>query len=313
MAQQPAGGVTVFAPSPILTVTLEAAGSHDTELHLHPGGQGFWIARMVAGLGEPVTFSTALGGETGRVLHGLIEAEGVTLDAVPMSATNGAYVHDRRTGERRVIAEVYGRGLDRHEADDLCNRALVSGLESAVTVLAGRSPKAVAASRLHGRLAKDLRANGRYVVADLGGESLTAALEGGVDLLKISDEELQREGYTQSDEVAEIVSAMERLNRAGARRVLISRASEPALVLVDQRVLEVVGPRIEPLDFRGAGDSMTAALAVAVARGLGLEDTFRLGAASGALNVTRHGLGTGSRADIERMAKHIVIRELGRR
>jgi 1-phosphofructokinase len=36
----------VFAPAPQLTVTIERAGDDD-ELHVHPGGQGIWQARML--------------------------------------------------------------------------------------------------------------------------------------------------------------------------------------------------------------------------------------------------------------------------
>lgn len=308
------GGVTVFTPSPILTVTLEAGGTggaDEAELHLHAGGQGFWIARMAAALEERVTLCTTLGGETGRVLRVLIEAEGVTLDAVHTLAANGAYVHDRRTGERRVVAEVSAGSLVRHEADDLYCRALVTGLESAVTVLAGQPPTSRVPPAFYGRLSGDLRANDRRVVADLTGKELEAALDGGIDILKISDEELLQEGFTQSDDVADIAAGMKRLRRAGARAVLISRADEPALVLLEDSILEISVPRIAAVDYRGAGDSMTAALAVALARGLHGQDALRLAAASGTLNVTRHGLGTGSRENIERMAKHITIRELG--
>jgi 1-phosphofructokinase len=55
---------------------------------------------------------------------------------------------------------------------------------------------------------------------------------------------------------------------------------------------------------------MTASLAVAQARGLGADETLRLAAAAGALNVTRHGLGTGKLDDIEEVAAHVAIREL---
>ena len=40
------GRLAVFGPSPLLTVTIEP-GADRPEVHLHAGGQGFWVARLV--------------------------------------------------------------------------------------------------------------------------------------------------------------------------------------------------------------------------------------------------------------------------
>ena len=59
-------------PAPVLTITVEP-GPDGPEVHLHAGGQGFWVAHLAATLGSAVTLCCALGGEPGRVLRGLIE------------------------------------------------------------------------------------------------------------------------------------------------------------------------------------------------------------------------------------------------
>jgi 1-phosphofructokinase len=53
MSAEP-GTVMVFASVPQLTVTIEQHAD-TTELHVHPGGQGIWQARMCAALGASVT------------------------------------------------------------------------------------------------------------------------------------------------------------------------------------------------------------------------------------------------------------------
>lgn len=301
--------VVVFAPALLLTITLEAGPRGGEELHIHAGGQGFWVARMVCRLGIPVTLCSPFGGETGCVLLKLVEAEGVAVEAVDVSVANGSYVHDRRGGKRDIIASIPGGKLERHEADNLYDAALVAGMDAGIVVLTGQWPKPIVPADTFRRLALDLRANGCRVIADLSGDVLEEALRGGVDLLKISDEELLASRFIQ-DEPDRFLAALSRLNEAGASNVVISRAEQPALARIGGRTLEVIVPAIEPLDFRGAGDSMTAGLATGLARGLSFEEALRLAAAAGSLNVTRHGLGTGRQKDIERLTHHIQIREL---
>jgi 1-phosphofructokinase len=300
--------VVVFAPGILLTITLEAGTAENEELHMHAGGQGFWVTRMVNGLGIPVTLCAPFGGETGRVLLELVEAEDVMVDAVAVSESNGSYVHDRRGGKRDVIAEINGGKLKRHEVDDLYDAALVAGLDAGIVVLTGQPSEPLVPPDMYRRLSVDLRANGCRVVADLSGETLEEAMAGGVDLLKISDEELRASHFArgESDGLRDLLG---RLQEAGAENVVISRAEKPAVARLGDETLEVVVPRIEPLDFRGAGDSMTAGLATGLALGFSLKESLRLAAAAGSLNVTRHGLGTGRRKDIERLANHVEIRE----
>src|SRR5437764_51942 len=119
--------VLVLAPAPLLTVTVEARG-RAADVHLHAGGQGFWLARMLVELGVPVTLCGSFGGETGAVVRTLIEREDMALRAVESSSDNPAYVHDRRGGHRRVLAEMGAPPLSRHDADGLYTAALVEGL-----------------------------------------------------------------------------------------------------------------------------------------------------------------------------------------
>jgi 1-phosphofructokinase len=265
---------------------------------------------MVARLGIPVTLCAPFGNDTGRVLRMLIEAEGVTVRGVDVRAPNGAYLHDRRGGERDVIADTAGGRLHRHEVDDLYGAALVAGLEAGVTVLTGPMHPDVLDLDLYRRLATDLRNSGCRVLADLSGDALTAALSGGIDLLKISHEELILDNYADSDDRDSLLAGLDRLQQAGARHAVVTCAADPALARIDGDVYEIVVPRLEPLDHRGTGDSLTAGLAAGLARGLELEAVLRLAAAAGALNVTRRGLGTGRRADIEQLSQFIEVRPL---
>ena len=62
-----AASVMIFAPAPLVTVTVEQPAD-EVELHIHPGGQGIWQARMITALDVSVTLCACAGGEIGRVV-----------------------------------------------------------------------------------------------------------------------------------------------------------------------------------------------------------------------------------------------------
>jgi 1-phosphofructokinase len=282
----------VFVPAPQLTVTLEQQNDR-AELHVHPGGQGVWQARMITLLGAEVTLCAAVGGEVGRVLEPLLKFHGVTLKTIKREWGTGWYVHDRRSGERRELAEDPGQPLSRHEMDELYSLALAEGLRAGIAVLSGPAHPSVVPAEVYRRLATDLGANGCRVIVDLSGAHLVAALEARPYVVKVSHEELLRDGMVADDSLGSLVRALHRLHADGAALALVSRAHEGALALFDDRMYEVDMPRMIAAESRGAGDSMTAGIAAVLAQGGTLCDAVRTGAAAGALNVTRHGLGTG--------------------
>lgn len=299
--------VTVVAPSPVLTVTLEDGD----EIHVHAGGQGFWVARMLARLGVRVTLCCALGEETGDVLRALISREQVDVCAVTAGPVNGAYVHDRRGGAKRaVVASMTARPLRRHEIDDLLGAALAQGLGAAVTVLTGTDPASLVPADFYHRLAEDLRANGRMTVADLTGAALDAIMNTEVTVLKTSDAELVAEGRADGGP-AELAAWMRQVSARSGSSVVVTRGAEPTLALLHGTLMTARFPVTRAGDSRGAGDSLTAGIAAALASGGDVKDALRLGTAAGTLNAARQGLGTGRRADIAAVLAQVEIESLG--
>ncbi len=305
---EPIGVAMVFGASPLLTVTIEPAGQEAPEIHLHAGGQGVWIARMLQRLGAEVTLCAAFGGETGGVLTGLVRREGVTVREVETGGVNGAYVHDRRDGQRRALADMPAATLSRHEVDELYSAALVEGMDAGVAVLAGPTPRDQLPAAVYGRLARDLSGNGVTVVADLSGDPLQEVVGSGLAVLKVSDEDLAEDGWIDSPSPDAVVEVMHRLSADGATAVIVSRGVDPSLALGDGELVEVVPPSLEEVDHHGAGDSMTAGVAAALLSGRSFADALRLGAAAGTLNVTRRGLATGQEQAVERLARHVTLR-----
>jgi 1-phosphofructokinase len=302
--------VVIFAPSPVLTVTVEDHPD-GTDVHLHAGGQGVWQARMLLRLGVKVAMCCVLSGESGRVLRHLLADEGIRVVAVDRSGRGGAYIHDRRGGERVKIVETGGDPITRHDLDELYGQTLREGLDASLVILSGPTANNTLPPDVYRRLAADFRHGGRRVIVDLSGERLSAALAGGVTVAKVSDEELLADGRIQANRTDQVIAAMRRMNEEGAKVVIVSRAHDPLLLLADHSLSEITPPTLEAADSSGAGDSLTAGVAASLATGGSVLEATALGAAAGSLNVTRHGRGTGDAEAIAKLRKLVRVRTVG--
>ncbi|OLF15500.1 phosphofructokinase [Actinophytocola xanthii] len=304
--------VVIFAPSPQVTVTVEQVEGN-ADVHLHAGGQGFWQARMITALGSRVILCCALGGEPGQVLRHLMDVPDIEVRARDVLARNGAYVHDRRDGDRESVAEMIPDKLTRHELDDLYEMTVVAGLGAGVAVLSGSADTAteeVVPISVYQRLTTDLTRNGCDVVVDLAGARLESALKGTPTVVKVSHEELQEDGRAKSDSLDDLLSAAREIAETGVGLVVVSRAADPTLAVFDGEAVTMRAPSFEPVDTRGGGDSMTAGIAAALAQKADVRTALRLGAAAGALNITRHGLGTGSGDAVRALAERVEIEQI---
>ncbi len=294
---EPSGRATVIAP----LLEVEVAIEDDDAIHFHAGGQGFWIAQLLRELGIEVVLVAAVGGEAGVVAASLVECRGVRLEAVHVATSTGAVVHDRRGGSPQLVASVEPSALDRHGTDDLFGVALVSALEASVCVIAGPGRPPVVEPDLYPRLARDLVANRVRVVADVSGDLVEPLLGADVDVVKVSADDLVTDGQISSTDLDDVTSHGRWLVAGRAGMLVVSRAEAGSVSFSADGVHVVRTPAVSAIEERGAGDSFTAGLAAALARGAAPLDALRVAAAAGTVNATRRGLGTGQRATVERI------------
>ncbi|HSS42870.1 MAG TPA: PfkB family carbohydrate kinase [Solirubrobacterales bacterium] len=303
--------VAIFSPNPMVSIAIESfSADGGDDIHIHAAGQGVWVARMAAELGADPVLCGFIGGEVGSVLRPLLEEMPMELRLVESAGASGAYLHDRRSGEREPIAQSAALPASRHEVDDLFSVTVAAALECDLLAVCGPYPDNTVPLDLYGGLVADVKANGTPVVVDLSSPRLDKALEGGPDLVKINDWQIA--GYISGPVETEeqMRAAMERVRDAGAESVIVTRAGEPALALRDGQFHELKPPKFERGSREGCGDSMMGALAATIAAEREWEDVLRLSAAAGATNFLRAGLGTGSRAVIEELAPRVQLREL---
>ncbi|HEX2154588.1 MAG TPA: PfkB family carbohydrate kinase [Acidimicrobiia bacterium] len=301
--------VCVFAPSVLVTVTVETGNDEFDEMHFHLGGQGYWIARMIRELGERPVLVAPVGGEAGQVVRGLVRSSGIDFAPVTIEGASPSYIHDRRDGERTQVASSRSPELNRHEIDDLFAKTLHHALGAGLCVLTGKRAEDTLPVDFYRRLGSDLQATQIRSVGDLHGDELTEFLEGGpIDILKVSDEDLASDGLLDSgsEDDSQAWAAIAELQSSGTRAAVVSRGSGALASFKDAR-MRAAAPEFEVVDSSGAGDSMTAALAVSLVRGLDPEESLRLACAAGAANVLRHGLASSPAELIGRLAPLIDV------
>ncbi len=285
-------GVCVFSPGLRLTVTVEV-GPLGAEIHLHPGGQGYWVARSIERLGESVVLCATVGGEVGDVLEPLLRTQtAIELVAVRQAAPSSVSMYDRRSGSRQLIARSEPSPIDRHAVDELYSLTLAHAIRSDCCVLAGNVDTGVIPPTYYGRLCADLAAVGVPVIADLHGPELDEILASGtVQLLKVSDEDLRNDGLVVGETDGALTAAVEGLAERVSNDLVVTRGPHrPAVARLDMRWYTVSPPRLAAVDWRGAGDAMVGGMAVAHRRGVTGAELLRFGAAAGAASVSRRGL-----------------------
>ncbi len=312
--------VAVLAPSVFVSITVEAGLEEGDDIHIHAGGQGVWVARMLCQFGVVPVVCAPVGGETGNTLQGLMDSWGLRLSPVRTTSLTPAYVHDRRDGQRVELARSPLPMLHRHEVDELYNRILELSLRTGVCVVTGPVGADQLPVDVYERLGSDLHAANVRVVGDLHGKELLAFLENGpMEVLKVSVGDLVEDGLlaeAASEPGGEglIADAIDHLTGLGVAMVVVSRGDQPALVgLGDGEYRLITGPELVVVDAAGSGDSMTAALASASIDGLDAEAALRRAWAAGAANVTRHGLGSGIPDLIDELSQQVAIERWERR
>ncbi len=299
--------VAVFAPNPLLTVTLEAEGEGQS-IHFHAGGQGVWVAGQVRCQGAAPVLCGLAGGEPGELLRPLLaQAVGEDVHLVPTASPTGCYVTDRRSGRREVLAMQLSDPPSRHELDELVSLTCAHALACGWLVVTNPLPAEALPEEVYGDLVANARAGGCRVLVDLSSPRLESALRGAPDLVKLNDWELAEFVRGPVDTSELLLAAAGRLRERGAGTVVVTRGERPALVLHGEEAWRLTPPRFAHGYREGCGDAMAGALAGAWARGEPFARALVLGAAAGAANFLRHGLGHASREVVEQLAGQVAL------
>jgi 6-phosphofructokinase 2 len=155
-------------------------------------------------------------------------------------------------------------------------------------------------------VAEAAHALGARPILDTSGAALRRAMDAGWYLLKPNLRELEQLAERPLDSEPEQRDAARGFIEQGwCEVVVLSMGAAGALLITADRTEHVRSPTVPIRSRVGAGDSMVAGLALALARDLNLHDAVRFGVAAGAAAVTTPGTELCHRSDTERLFEQL--------
>ena len=175
--------------------------------------------------------------------------------------------------------------------------------EGDTLVLSGSVPKCLGADT-YAAILQRLQGRGIRTVVDAAGSSLRSVLPYGPFLVKPNHHELADFFGIRMNTEEDILNAAEKMQKMGARNVLISMAGDGALLLDETRCVHRINcPQGEVVNSVGAGDSMVAGFLTGYLATGDYGTALKLGVAAG--SATAFCTGLANRCAIEAIWKRL--------
>lgn len=276
-----------------------------------PGGGGINVARVAHRLGSKVAAIYPTGGAIGKLLHRLVEREGIDSLVTPshVETRENFTAYEKTTGEQYRFV-LPGSALHRAEWEAVLDKLTTLTEKPKFVVASGSVPPGVPED-FFARVARTSKQLGAQCLVDTSGPALKAALKEGVTLIKPNLVEL-------SDLVGAMLGSDEACVNACRKLINDGRVQAVALTLGDQGAILVTADHayraqplaIEPVSTVGAGDSFLGGLVAALASGKVLQEAFRVAVAAGSAAVLSPGTELCREEDVKRLLAEVKVKDI---
>jgi 6-phosphofructokinase 2 len=276
-----------------------------------PGGGGINVARVAQRLDASVTAIFPTGGAIGRLLHRLLEREGVPSIVTPshVETRENFTAYEDASGEQfRFVLP----GSRLHEAEWMAVLDKLAEIadKPKFVVASGSEPPGVP-DDFFARVVKLARKIGAKPVVDTSGDALKRTLDHGVYLIKPNINELaELMGMPLDTDPARIAACRKLIGSARAEVVALTLGEDGAMLVTKDSAWRARPMKIEVVSAVGAGDSFLGGLIATLAKGKGLEDAFRVAVAAASAAVMSPGTELCRAAEVERLLPQVKIEEM---
>ena len=276
-----------------------------------PGGGGINVARVAHRLGGTVAAIYPTGGAIGKLLHRLVEREGIDSLVTPshVETRENFTAYEETTGEQYRFV-LPGSALHRAEWEAVLDKLGTIPEKPRFVVASGSVPPGVPVD-FFARVARLTKQLGAQSLVDTSGPALKAALAEGVTLIKPNLVELSDLVGSKLASDDACIDACRALIKAGQVEIVaLTLGEQGALMVTADRAYRTQPLAIEPVSTVGAGDSFLGGLVAARAAGQPLADAFRVAVAAASAAVMSPGTELCREEDVKRLLSEVKVREI---
>ncbi len=236
------------------------------------GGKGLNAARAVATCGEQVLATGFVGGNNGRLLCELLDADGIEHDFVHIESETRCCVNVLEPDGRSTEFLEPGRPVGCEEVARMREKVTEIAARADVVTFNGSVP-AGAGMDIYRELVSVVRAAGKPAILDTSGTLLVNSLEARPTMIKPNTDEIQAILGRKPESIDEIIAAAREVHeKCGIEKVVVSLGGEGSVMACEEGVFRGRAPKIDVVNPVGSGDTMVGAFAVAIARGMSVEE-----------------------------------------
>lgn len=271
---------------------------------IYPGGKGINVSMVLKNLGYDNTALGFMAGFTGDEICRLLEEKGVKADFIHVKKGVSRINVKLRSNEE---SEINGMGPAIEEKDiEKLYEKLDLLQDGDVLVLAGSIPSVMPES-MYMDIMKHLQNKKLDIAVDATKDLLVNVLPYHPFVIKPNNHELGEIFGVTITEKDDVVKYAKKLQKKGARNVLISMAGEGAvLVTEDGQEFRAEAPKGELKNSVGAGDSMVAGFIAGYLATKDYGEAFKMGVCTGSASAFSEELAT--KADVQALldkCKHL--------
>jgi tagatose 6-phosphate kinase len=273
----------------------------------YASGKSINAARVLHALGEPVTCTGFVGGDTGEFLLSDLDDAEIEHRFVRVEPSTRLCITlvDQTAGTATELIEE-ARAISAHCFDQLLAKFHQALPALSGVMLCGSLPKNAPVD-FYANCVSAAQSAGKFVLLDAVGEPLTRALAFGPTIVKPNRHELSQtvNALVETDE--QLKAAVVQLVERGTRWAVITDGSRETVASDGKTFWKISTPRVKVVSPIGSGDAFAAGLAAGVLRGQEVPEACRLACACGAANAMSSRAGDVNPADLPDLIRQVQI------